>query len=51
MKNKHGAVFLLVICLLVSVWVPAFADNGTFQYANYSGGDGIILTDYSGPGG
>ena len=51
MINKHGLAFLLIACLMVSIWVPAFAASGTFQYADYSGEEGIILTDYNGPGG
>lgn len=42
---------LAIFCLLCSICVPAFAQDGAFDYAEDSRGDGIYLKNYHGSGG
>lgn len=49
---KKRVVSLLAIwCLLCSICVPAFAEDGTFEYTDTYVGDGICLMNYHGSGG
>lgn len=51
MMKKRIIGLLAIFCLLCSICVPAFAQDGTFDYVEDSRGGGIYLKDYRGSGG